>query len=81
MLDILNIMTVFLEMVDMLDIMTALFKMLNVLDMLKMLYITTVFRPCPPPLGLMFLTHQMSFPATLDNPIPQNINILGRYTD
>ena len=32
----------------------------------------------PPPLGLMFLMHQMIFPATLDNHIPQNVNTLGK---
>ena len=41
----------------------------------------TVFRPCPPSLGPTFLLHMMTFPATLDNPTPQNMNTLGKYND
>ena len=65
-----------------LESLTVLHYLLESLTVLHyLLESSIVFRPCPPPLGLMFLLHKMTLPTTLDNPIPQNIKTLGKYTD
>ena len=54
------------------SICSTVFK--SLLDMLDMLDMLDSFWKRPPPLALTFLSHMMTFPATLDNTTPKNIN-------